>query len=204
MQSPDNSICTNRKTNRLFAHRLSSSPGHGEPNPTWIPIGNDAVRRLARVIGGSPGGSIGEIANIPMTAHFIDGCAIGDSAESGVIDPYQRLYGHPGLHVADGSALSANLGVNPSLSITAQAERTMALWPNSDEVDLRPPLGASYRRIEPVFPRRPAVPDWSNAALRFEVPESERVAQAAPERLASARWPTRCTPGLPDPLGQVS
>ena len=55
----------------------------------------------------------------------------------------QRLYGHPGLHVVDGSALSANLGVNPSLSITAQAERTMAFWPNVGEPDPRPALGAS-------------------------------------------------------------
>jgi cholesterol oxidase len=204
MQSLDNSISTHRKTNRLFGARLSSRPGHGEPNPTWIPAGNDAVRRLARVIDGSPGGSIGEIANIPMTAHFIGGCAIGDSAETGVIDPYQRLYGHEGLHVVDGSALSANLGVNPSLSITAQAERSMALWPNKGEVDLRPLLGAAYRRIEPVFPRRPAVPIWSAAALRFEAPESERVAQAAPDRLAHGEVPGALHAGsIPDPLGQV-
>jgi cholesterol oxidase len=204
MQSVDNSITTHRKTNRLFGHRLSSSQGHGEPNPTWIPIGNDAVRRLARVIGGSPGGSIGEIANIPMTAHFIGGCAIGDSAESGVIDPYQRLYGHPGLHVADGSALSANLGVNPSLSITAQAERAMALWPNKGEVDSRPALGAAYRRIEPIYPQRPAVPPWSIATLRFEAPESERVAQAAPDRLAHGEVPDALHAGsIPDPLGKM-
>ena len=80
--------------------------------------------------------------NIPMTAHFIGGCAIGDSPETGVIDPYHRLYGYPGLHVVDGSTLSANLGVNPSLSITAQAERAMSLWPNSGEVDNRPTLGS--------------------------------------------------------------
>ena len=60
-------------------------------------------------------------ANIPMTAHFIGGCAIGDSPDTGVIDPYHRVYGHPGLHIADGSTISATLGVNPSLTITAQA-----------------------------------------------------------------------------------
>jgi cholesterol oxidase len=105
--------------------------------------------------------------NIPMTAHFIGGCAIGDSPATGVIDPYQRLYGHAGLHVADGSTLTANLGVNPSLSITAQAERAMSLWPNKGEQDERPPLSSPYRRVAPIFPKNPAVPDHAPAALRF-------------------------------------
>ena len=56
------------------------------------------------------------------------------------------MYGHPGLHVVDGSAISANLGVNPALTITAQAERAMALWPNKGDGDPRPPLGAPYQR----------------------------------------------------------
>ena len=81
---------------------------------------------------------------MPLTAHFIGGCAIGDSPETGVVDPYQRVYGHPGLHVVDGSAISANLGVNPSLTITAQAERAMAFWPNKGEADPRPALGTTY------------------------------------------------------------
>ena len=69
---------------------------------------------------------------------------IGDSAETGVIDPYHRLYGHPGISVVDGSAVSANLGVNPSLTITAQAERAMSFWPNKGEEDPRPEQGAAY------------------------------------------------------------
>jgi cholesterol oxidase len=86
-----------------------------------------------------------------------------------VIDPYQRLYGHPGLHVVDGSAISANLGVNPSLTITAQAERAMAFWPNKGEPDPRPALGSPYRRVEAVPPRRPAVPAGAPGALRLPV-----------------------------------
>jgi len=101
-----------------------------------------------------------------MTAHFIGGCAIGDGPEAGVVDPYLRVYGHPGLHVVDGSAISANLGVNPSLTITAQAERAMALWPNRGEADPRPALGAAYQRLAPVEPRSPAVPSSAPAALR--------------------------------------
>ena len=93
-------------------------------------------------MGGTPGGSIGEPFNMPLTAHFIGGCAIGDSPETGVIDRYQRVYGHPGLHIADGSAISANLGVNPSLTITAQAERAMALLAQQGRGG--PPSGAGY------------------------------------------------------------
>jgi cholesterol oxidase len=106
--------------------------------------------------------------NIPMTAHFIGGCAIGDSVHTGVIDAYHRLYGYDGLHVIDGSTLSANLGVNPSLSITAQAERAAALWPNKGEADLRPPLGEPYQRVEPIAPTTPIVPDHAPAALRIK------------------------------------
>jgi cholesterol oxidase len=113
-----------------------------------------------------PGGTWGDLMNIPMTAHFIGGCVIGDSPQTGVIDPYHRLYGYPGLHVVDGSALSANLGVNPSLSITAQAERAMSLWPNRGTADARPPLGAPYQRLHPVYPAHPTVPDTAPAALR--------------------------------------
>ena len=85
------------------------------------------------------------------------------------MDPYQRVYGHPGLHVADGSAISANLGVNPSLTITAQAERAMSLWPNKGESDPRPALGSAYEAIAPVSPLHPVVPDSAPGALRLPI-----------------------------------
>jgi cholesterol oxidase len=162
MQTLDNSITTYLKHGRL-----TSRQGHGEPNPTWIPVANDAARRMAAIIGGYPGGTVGELADVPMTAHFIGGCTIGDSPATGVVDPYHRVYGHDGLHVVDGSAISANLGVNPALTITAQAERAMALWPNRCEADPRPPVGSPYRRLRPVAPRRPLVPDHAPGALRL-------------------------------------
>jgi cholesterol oxidase len=170
MQSLDNSITTFTRRRRLTGRRtLTTRQGHGAPNPTWIPVGNEAVRRIAKLIDGQPGGNIGEPFNRPLTAHFIGGCVIGSSPETGVIDPYQRLYGHTGLHVVDGAAISANLGVNPSLTITAQAERAMALWPNKGEADPRPPLGAPYRRIEAVAPKNPVVPEDAPAALRLPI-----------------------------------
>ena len=162
MQTLDNSITTYRKHGRL-----TSRPGHGAPSPTWIPVGNDVVRRLAAHIGGEPGGSVGDLANISMTAHFLGGCTIGDSPQTGVVDAYHRVYGYDGLHVVDGSAVSANLGVNPALTITAQAERAASLWPNRGEPDLRPAPGMPYRRLQPVAPRNQMVPAHAPAALRI-------------------------------------
>jgi cholesterol oxidase len=166
MQALNNSITVHRSKRG----RLTSVQGEGEPNPTWIPVANRAARQLAENVGGVPGGTWGDLMNIPMTAHFIGGCPIGDSPTTGVIDAYHRVYGYAGLHVMDGSALTANLGVNPALSITAQAERATALWPNRGEDDLRPPLGQPYQRIPPVFPAHPIVPADAPAALSFERP----------------------------------
>jgi cholesterol oxidase len=160
MQSLDNSLAT-------VWHRrsLRARHGHGEPNPTWIPAGNQAVRLLAGEIGGIPGGSVPEAFNVPMTAHILGGAPIGATPETGVVDAYHRIFGHDGLHVVDGAAVTANLGVNPSLTITAQAERAFSFWPNKGEADPRPPVGDAYTRIDPVFPVRPAVPDGAPAAL---------------------------------------
>ncbi|TQC42728.1 GMC family oxidoreductase [Rhodococcus sp. WS4] len=156
MQTGDNSLRLATKRGHFGIRRLTSRPSPGSAPPTWIPQGHKAVRLLAQEIGGDPGGSITDIVNIPITAHFLGGCAIGDSADSGVIDPYQRVYGHPGLHVTDGSAISANLGVNPSLTIVAQAERAFALWPNRGEPDNRPALGAPYEIVKPALPAHAA------------------------------------------------
>jgi cholesterol oxidase len=166
MQSLDNSLTLSRKKGRL-RDKLVSTQGHGEPNPTWIPAGNEVTRRLADRINGIAGGSVGELANIPMTAHIIGGAAIGLTTDDGVVDPWQRLHGYEGLHVTDGAAITANLGVNPSLTITAQAERAMAFWPNKGEADPRPPVGSPYVALQPVTPARPAVPEAAPGALRL-------------------------------------
>jgi cholesterol oxidase len=98
----------------------------------------------------------------------VGGIPIGESSDDGAVDPYLRLFGQPGLHVMDGSVMPANPGVNPSLTITALAERAMSLWPNKGEGDTRPPLGSGYERVEPVMPRRPVVPAGAPGELRFD------------------------------------
>ncbi|WP_394829987.1 GMC family oxidoreductase [Pendulispora rubella] len=167
MQTLDNSITVSGKRTLGGRFKLTSTQGHGQPNPTWIPVAHDTVRRFAGKIDGIAGGSWGDIFNTPMTAHFLGGCAIGDSAQTGVVDPYHRIYGHPGLHVVDGAAISANLGVNPSLTITAQAERAMSMWPNRGDADPRPALGTTYQPIAPIAPTHPTVPAHAPGALRL-------------------------------------
>lgn len=168
MQNVDNSIITFNKRG-LFGERMTTKPGAGQAPPVWIPEGNEVARRVAEKINGIPQGSWTEMANVPITGHFIGGCAIGDSPDTGVVDPYQRLYGYEGLHIVDGSTISANLGVNPSLTITAQAERAMSLWPNKGEQDQRPPLGAPYQRLDAIAPKNPVVPAAAPAALRLPI-----------------------------------
>lgn len=167
MQSLDNSLTTYRKPGGIGKGLLTARQGHGAPNPVQIPEATKAATLLAEEINGFAGSNIGELMGTPLTAHFLGGCPIGADAESGVIDPYHRLFGHPGISVVDGAAVSANLGVNPSLTITAQAERAMSFWPNKGEEDPRPRQGEAYVRVAAVEPKSPAVPAEAFGALRL-------------------------------------
>ncbi|WP_329412810.1 GMC family oxidoreductase [Streptomyces sp. NBC_00704] len=167
MQSLDNSLTTYLKPAGVGKGLLTARQGHGAPNPKQIRAASQAASVIAADINGFAGSNVGELMGTPLTAHFLGGCPIGDSRETGVIDPYHRLYGHPGISVVDGAAVSANLGVNPSLTITAQAERAMSYWPNKGETDPRPAQGAAYERLKPVEPVSPAVPAEAFGALRL-------------------------------------
>ncbi|MFD3869831.1 GMC oxidoreductase [Streptomyces sp. NPDC058623] len=183
MQSVDNSLTTYRKPGGLGKGLLTARQGHGAPNPVQIEAATRAASLLAEEINGFAGSNIGELMGTPLTAHFLGGCPIGASPREGVVDPYHRLHGHPGISVVDGSAVSANLGVNPSLTITAQAERAMSYWPNKGEADRRPAQGEAYVRLAAVEPNRPAVPKEAFGALRLPflaVPEVPR-RQSEPE-----------------------
>jgi cholesterol oxidase len=166
MQSRDNSLSVGWRRAWYGRRRLFATPGYGESSPTWIPAGHEAARLLAEQIDGVPGGAVTEAFDIPVTAHILGGAVIGTGPADGVVDPYHRVFGHPGLHVLDGAALSANPGVNPALTITAQAERALSLWPCCGEPDPRPAPGEPYRRLPPVAPRHPVVPAGAPAELR--------------------------------------
>jgi cholesterol oxidase len=168
MQTLNNSLTLRP---RRFLPGLTSAAdgeaGEGNASPPWIPAGHEVARRVARRIGGVPVGAVSSLVNIPVTGHFLGGAVLGTTPDDGVVDPYHRLHGHPGIHVMDGSTVPSNLGVNPSLTITALAERAMSTWPNAGETDPRPAPGAPYRRVDPVSPRRPAVPEDAPGALRL-------------------------------------
>jgi cholesterol oxidase len=170
MQARDNSLTLFAKRGWFGGARLSSRQGHGQPNPSWLPVGHEVVRRLATQMGGEPAGTWGEIFGVPMTAHFLGGCVMGASPAEGVVDPWHRAYGYQGLHIVDGSAVPANPGVNPALTITALAERAFSHWPNRGEADPRPAPGELGRRVDDIDviePRAPAVPRGAPGELRF-------------------------------------
>lgn len=143
MQTADNSLTLSLRR-RFGRDVLTSAQGHGEPNPAHLPQAHRAAQAIAARLeqeGGVPAearGSWPEVFGIPLTAHFLGGAVISASPAEGVIDAYHRVWGHPGLHVVDGSAVPANPGVNPSLTITALAERALSHWPASGEPDARP------------------------------------------------------------------
>ena len=166
MQNVDSSIKVFRKRG-LFGYKLSSLNDSEHPNATYIPAANETVKLIAENYGGIAGGTVGDLIGAPFTAHFVGGCVIGSDENNGVIDPYHRVYNYPTLHIVDGSTITANLGVNPSLTITAQAERAFAMWPNKGESDPRPAQGNAYRRISPVAPIAPVVPRGAIGELRI-------------------------------------
>jgi cholesterol oxidase len=169
MQPVDNSLTLTGARSRWGRWRLTTKKHESTPAPTYIPIAHEVVKRMAAKIEGVAGGNVFENFDAAMTAHFVGGCAIGADPETGVIDAYHRVFGYPGMHVVDGSAITANLGVNPSLTITAQAERAMAMWPNKGDADLRPAADSAYVPVAPVAPNRPMVPDWAPGALRLPI-----------------------------------
>ncbi|WP_329460163.1 GMC family oxidoreductase [Streptomyces sp. NBC_01497] len=196
MQSLDNSLTTYRKPSGPGKGLLTARQGRGEPNPKQIPEASRAASLIAEEINGFPGSNVGELMGTPLTAHFLGGCPIGASAQEGVIDPYHRIHGHPGISVVDGSAVSANLGVNPALTITAQAERAMSLWPNKGDADERPVQGEAYARLRAVEPKSPVVPAEAFGALRLpfvEMPKVPKATRGNGTKEAGAEDATRTT-----------
>jgi cholesterol oxidase len=131
MQNLDNSINLYRKRRWwAFFKKGLCSENKGKKIPSYIPGANEAARAMAKRMDGYPQSCITEVLfNMPLTAHILGGCVMGNDSDSGVIDKFHSVFGYDNMYVVDASAVSANLGVNPSLTITAMAERAMSYIP---------------------------------------------------------------------------
>ena len=149
MQTLDNAIALRPRPGRRGTMRLQTEQDPNKPMPTFIPIANEAAEWMAAQIGGVPQSSIMEtLASIPTTAHILGGAVIGRSRDEGVVDARHRVFGYENLLVCDGSVVPANVGVNPSLTITAKAEHAMSRVP--------PKEGEEPRHLPEAA--RPAIP----------------------------------------------
>jgi cholesterol oxidase len=134
MQTLDNAIALRPKRLPSGNVLLQTEQDPEKPNPTFIPVANEAAEWLAERTGGVAQSSVTEaLFNVPTTAHILGGAVIGHGPEDGVVDGNQRVFGYENLLVCDGSAVPANVGVNPSLTITALAEHAMAAVPAASE-----------------------------------------------------------------------
>ncbi len=105
----------------------------GEKVPAYIPQANEFAKKFAQIAGGTAMSTLPEILfDVPGTAHCIGGCVIADSPVHGVVDDHHRVFGYKNLYICDGSVVAANLGVNPSLTITALSERAMSFIPPAE------------------------------------------------------------------------
>jgi cholesterol oxidase len=166
MQTLDNAIALRPKRKLFGGIRLQTEQDPAKPNPTFIPVANQAAEWIAERTGGIAQSSITEaLMNIPTTAHILGGAVIGSSPADGVVDARQRLFGYENLLVCDGSVVPANIGVNPSLTITALAERAMtfvadsAAWSSTANGS-----AASQNGSPPLSTSAPAPPDPSTSA----------------------------------------
>jgi cholesterol oxidase len=124
MQSNENHLELRLSGNSLLVSRLAKG---AQKIPTYIPAAHELARAVAKNINGIPQSGILEVMfDIPTTAHIMGGAVLAESAETGVIDGQNRVFGYDNFYVVDGSMIGANLGVNPSLTITALSERAMS------------------------------------------------------------------------------
>jgi len=133
MQTADNYTRLVRKRQILwpFSRSLTTRPDPDQPGiPSYIPIANQVAREVAEDLDAIPQSTLNEVLlDTSTTAHILGGCAIASSPEKGVVDSSGRVFGHEGLYVMDGSMIGANLGVNPSLTITALSEHVCSRIP---------------------------------------------------------------------------
>ncbi len=136
MQSVDQHL--RLRLGRTLLGRKLADTSRARSVPSYLPIAQQAARILAEELNGEAQNVISEVLlRTPATAHILGGCCIGESAESGVIDERHEVFGYPGLYVCDGSVVPGNLAVNPSLTITALAERFASFFERAPSLDER-------------------------------------------------------------------
>jgi cholesterol oxidase len=129
MQSADNAMKMVWKKD-LFGGKMKIDNSGHKKVPAFIPIGQKVMERYAQKVAGVPQNILLEVFfNRPTTAHILGGCPMSDSEETGVVDKNLKVHGYPEFYVTDGSVIQGNIGVNPSLTITAMAEYCMSRIP---------------------------------------------------------------------------
>jgi cholesterol oxidase len=186
---------------------LRSKSVPGREAPSYLPVANEAARRFAEASGGTPLNLLVESAGgRSVTAHILGGAVIGEGREQGVIDPTHEVHGHPGLFVADASAIPVNLGVNPSLTITAMAERFASLWPDKEMQKPGPRQYTGHRWTAEGLPKSPAALRRLWGALPAPDPEmlegSHRAVFVGPTPARALAPAVLAMAGLPDWYGK--
>jgi cholesterol oxidase len=144
MQTLDNAMALRPKRGPFGTLWLRTEQDPERPIPTFIPVANEAAAWLAKRTGGIPQSALTEaLFNIPTTAHILGGAVIASDPSRGVVDAHQRVFNYENLLVCDGSAIPANVGVNPSLTITALAEHAMSHVPAAGEIAAEPARAAA-------------------------------------------------------------
>jgi cholesterol oxidase len=144
MQTLDNAMALRPRRGPFGTLWLSTEQDPERPIPTFIPVANEAAAWLAKRTGGIPQSALTEaLFNIPTTAHILGGAVIASDPSRGVVDAHQRVFNYENLLVCDGSAIPANVGVNPSLTITALAEHAMSHVPAAGEITAEPARAAA-------------------------------------------------------------
>lgn len=137
MQHADNEMAFEygRTLLRGGAYGLKSKLAKGGRTPSYLPQANQAARTFAKVSNGIAQNMIVEsVGNMSVTAHILGGAVIAAKPDQGVVNVNHEVFGHPDLYIMDGSVIPANVGVNPSLTITALAERFCDLFPAKNVV----------------------------------------------------------------------
>jgi cholesterol oxidase len=137
MQTTDNAMKMVWKKG-IFGGKMMIDNRGNKKVPAFIPVGQEVMERYARKVAGIPQNILFEVFfNRPTTAHILGGCPMSDSIETGVVDKHLKVHGYPDFYITDGSVIQGNIGVNPSLTITAMAEYSLNGIPSKEGASIK-------------------------------------------------------------------